>query len=512
MLSKFRPLAFKGSDDASMQILRNLADFWKIPYHLDIDTAKSVVFTSDQKLAFQKQDNPVILSPAGGQEFEKAASEFGLNVTHNERLLSLPVTPNASVSIRTEVHEFTSSEIEPILKTGNTTLLSRIKGTTTHLLGIDILNTYRRLLHDGLEPNPSRRFKIVSRLPLSYKLVPSFIRNRSFRSPNGLAKLTEENLGPIEYLRTLFLASLVRVSGPVPRIAFWRRGKTYALAVTHDVETETGLNVGAPRMLEAEQRLGIRSTWNIPSERYPLKPEPVIRLATSGEVGTHDTKHDGRLVLINESGMVSRLSNCRDRLERLSGQRVRGFRAPLLQHSRAMLRALGTAGYDFDSSCPSWEMLSPTSFQPHGVGTVFPFYVENLLEIPVSLPQDHQLIRVAGQSPAEASDAVVQISKWIRGVGGACVLLTHPDYEFALEESTHEYSKMLETFRSDPTCDIMTLGEMADWWKRRDNAEIRLDEGDLAVAPRDGQSSTTNLQLELVTDYGEDGFKVVSVN
>ncbi|MBO0888675.1 polysaccharide deacetylase family protein [Candidatus Bathyarchaeota archaeon] len=455
--------------------------------------------------------DPVIFSPAAKQEFEMAADEFKLNVSHDTKLLSLHVTPDTTVSAKTEVHEFAGPQMEPVLKIGKTTLLSRIKGTTTHLLGIDILNTYRNLLFEGLEPNPSRRFKIVSRLPLSYKLVPSFIRNRTFRSPDGLSELTEDNLGPIEFFRTLFLASLVSISGPIPRIGFWRRGKTYALAVTHDVETEIGLNQGAPKMLETEQALGIRSTWNIPSERYPLKNEAVSRLARNGEVGTHDTKHDGRLVLTNERSMVSRLSSCKKQLEKLSGQKVRGFRAPLLQHSRPMLRALGTAGYEFDSSCPSWEMLSPTSFRPHGVRTVFPFYAENLLEIPVSLPQDHQLIRVAGQSPVEASDLIVKISSWIRGIGGACVLLTHPDYEFAMEENRDAYSKILETFRSDPACDIMTLGEMADWWRRRDSAEIRVDDGNVTVSSLDGKSPTANLQPELVTGYGEDGFKVVSL-
>ena len=509
MLARFRPLALKASDTTHLQILKSYADFWKIPYCLDKECSRSTVLTSERKTATLAKDDPVILSPAGRDEFEKTASEFGLGVTHHEQLLNLPITPDTTVSIKTEVHEFTSSKIEPILTTDKTTILSRIRKTAVHLLSVDILTTYRKLLYGGLEPNPSRRFKIVTQLPLSYKLVPSFIRNRSFSSPKGLSELTQENLGPIECLRTIFLASLVSVAGPIPRIGFWRRGKSYALAVTHDVETETGLRVGAPRMLETEQGLGIRSTWNIPSERYSIDAERVMQLAKTGEVGTHDTKHDGRLILSAEESMVARLSSCKKRLEKLSEQKIRGFRAPLLQHSPAMLRSLSRAGYEFDSSCPSWEMLSPTSFRPHGVGTVFPFYAENVLEIPVTLPQDHQLIRVAGQTPAEASDSVVKVSRWIRGVGGACVLLTHPDYEFANEQNVDVYSKLLKAFQSDPSCDIMTLGEMADWWKKRDNSEIRVDGGDAKVEPLDGSTSTTGLRPELVTGYGEDGFKVV---
>jgi len=66
--------------------------------------------------------------------------------------------------------------------------------------------------------------------------------------------------------------------------------------------------------------------------------------------------------------------------------------------------------------CPSWEILSPTSLKPHGVGTIFPFEINGILEIPVSLPQDHQLIRVAGQRPSAAVDTLLRLSTWIRGL------------------------------------------------------------------------------------------------
>ncbi|HYY92532.1 MAG TPA: hypothetical protein VE955_11140, partial [Candidatus Dormibacteraeota bacterium] len=162
MLSKFRPLAFKSSDRAHLQILRAYADFWKIPYCLDKDSSGSTVLTSEPKAASLVKDHPVILSPAGRDESKKAASEFGLGVTHHEQLLHLPVTPDTTVSIKTEVHDFTSSKIEPILTTDKITVLSRIRETAIYLLSVDILTTYQNLLYEGLEPNPSRRFRIVS--------------------------------------------------------------------------------------------------------------------------------------------------------------------------------------------------------------------------------------------------------------------------------------------------------------------------------------------------------------
>src|SRR2546430_8373850 len=145
--------------------------------------------------------------------------------------------------------------------------MSRVLGSNVHLVGLDLVTEYARLIHEGYEQIPSRRFSLVAKLPFSYQSIPSFIRNRSFRTEKGLSDLREENLGPVECLRAVFLASLVRIAGPIPRIGFWRRGKAYALSVTHDVETQDGLENGAKILMETEATLKIRSTWNIPDRK-----------------------------------------------------------------------------------------------------------------------------------------------------------------------------------------------------------------------------------------------------
>jgi len=230
-------------------------------------------------------------------------------------------------------------------------------------------------------------------------------------------------------------------------------------------------------------------------------------MASAGEVGGHDTKHDGRLIFESFENKVERVGRCKSRLESLCKKEVRGFRSPLLQHGRELLDALGKAGYMYDSSAPSWEPLSPTSLRPHGVGTVFPFFVSGVLEIPVSLPQDHQLIRVSGLSTSEAVDELFRVSQSIRGVGGACVLLVHPDYEFGQPENREEYYRLLEKFKSDPKCEILTLGELAEWWTHRANAHIETYNGDLSIQFGD-KDRASDLELELVIGYGRDGFKV----
>jgi len=505
------PLALGSKDPQNLAILREFADFWKVPYTLDqLQDGDQLFFTAGlADGAVSPEGYPVIISPVGIEEAKSVARQFGLEVFKEEALLHLPVSPGTFVSLKTVLNQFSGSRLKPVLKDGSTTILHQILGSRVHVLSTDLVSDYYQLIYGRLDENPSWKFRILAKAPFSYDTIPSCIRNRIFRTKKAIAQFREEMLGPVECLRAIFLASLVVASGKtIPRIGFWRRGKTYTLAVSHDVETQVGLEDGASRLVEVERELNIRSTWNIPSDRYPLSSQLLTYLAKTGEVGAHDTKHDGRLFFARYKDKVERLTQCRERLEILAKSEVRGFRSPLLQHSREILDAVGKAGYKFDSSVPSWEALSPTSLKPHGVGTIFPFSISGIVEVPVSLPQDHQLIRVGGLGVAQAVDRLIDVSRWVKGVGGVCVLLAHPDYEFGLEGGPEEYHRLLQSFRSDPSCDIVTLGELADWWANREQSQINVTEGKASLQQINSRERADRLELEFVTAYGSEGFKV----
>ena len=508
--AEFVPIALAGNDDHDLSILSEYAEFWKVPYTLRSQfDGKPILFTSSLSKEIDTQDSrPVIISPTRMEGAREIAWQFGLDLTFKETLVRLPIAQRVSVSLQTKLYRFSGPNLEPVLKDGENVVINKILGSNVYILSVDLISEYHQLMYGRIDEKPNWRFRLLTRMPFSYRLVPSSIRNRLFKAKRGVTALREELLGPIEFLRSLFLASLAIASqDPIPIIGFWRRGKSYALAVSHDVETQLGLEDGAGRLIEIEKQLGIRSTWNIPSDRYPLSSQLLIALAENGEVGCHDTKHDGRLFFASIKDKLDRVKLCRERLELLSREPVRGFRAPLLQHSRELVETLGKAGYEYDSSMPSWEPLSPTSLKPHGIGTVFPFLISGLVEIPVSMPQDHQLIRVGGLGVVEAVDQLLEVSRWIAKTGGACVLLVHPDYELGQEEGREEYLRLLKSFRSDPACDIMTLGEMAQWWIYRQESSI--DE-DGMINPRSDESKDVigELELELVTGYGSDGFKI----
>ncbi len=508
LVSQYRPIVVEAASVSDSEILRGYAEFWKIPYQAKTEpNEEHTVITTSNGMALIG-DAPVIVSPAGREGAEKIARDHGLTLNSKNALISLPARRDVRVSLRTDLYEFSGPDLDPILRSGDISILSKIRGADIYVLAVDLVGEYVRRVIRGFEDKPSRRFWLATKLPFSYQSIPRSIRNRSFRSSKGTDEITEDKLGPIECLRTIFLASLVLSSGPIPRIAFWKRGKSYALAVTHDVETKAGLETGAPRLLAVERNLGIQSTWNVPSARYPLPTGSLDILTETGEVGAHDTMHDGRLIFLGSEAKIQRLKDCKQRLEKLTGRETRGFRSPLLQHGADLASATAKAGYAYDSSCPSWEILSPTSLGAHGVGTVFPFEIADTLEIPVSLPQDHQLIRVAKQEPSAAVDLLLRLSKWMRGLGAPCVLLVHPDYEFGTVDYEPEYLRLLQNFASDPECQIMTLSEMGAWWRHRASAYWDIREGSATVLSPDTESPSKDLQAELVTSYGVDGFTV----
>jgi hypothetical protein len=506
-----RPISISGENQREVRTLVDYAEFWKIPYNTGRSHEENEILVSSGPIPRTEAfDYPsVVMFPTGPEEARRIAEEYKLRLDTRETTLRLPITPRASVSLRTRLSEFSGAEIEPVISSGETPVLSRLRGTPVRISSVDLVSDYGRLVSEGLEETPSRRFRLISRLPFSYRAVPSFIRNRAFRSSRSTTEVTEDKISPVECLRVVFLASLVVSTGhAIPRVAFWRQGKSHALVVTHDVETQAGLENGAARISDTESKLGIRSTWNIPSERYPLSSQLLIALAATGEVGGHDTKHDGRLIFENLENKVERVGRCKARLELLAKKRIQGFRAPLLQHGRELLLALGRTGFQYDSSVPSWEPLSPTSLKPHGVGTVFPFSVSGVLEIPVSIPQDHQLIRVGGLSTSEAVEEILRVSKLVRGIGGPCVLLIHPDYEFGQPENAEEYYHLLRALKSDPQCEILTLGDLARWWTFRANSQIETIKGDTRIRYPEGGDQPGDLELELIMGYGSEGFEV----
>ena len=87
------------------------------------------------------------------------------------------------------------------------------------------------------------------------------------------------------------------------------------------------------------------------------------------------------------------------------------------------------------------------------------------------------------------------------------MILVHPDYEFGTPEYQPEYEKLLSEFRNDPECDIMTLKEIAHWWRKRSSAHVEISDGLPRISSDGDGSEVEDLQLEALIGYDKNGFK-----
>src|SRR2546428_629064 len=102
----------------------------------------------------------------------------------------------------------------------------------------------------------------------------------------------------------------------------------------------------------------------------------------------------------------------------------------------------------------------------------------------------------------------VRLRDWLTKGFGASELRC---FSTAQAEHKQDYERLLESFRSDQECDIMTLGEMTEWWKVRKEARIQMNDNKVSIISPERSDMSSELQPQLVTGYGGDGFNVVNI-
>ncbi len=176
----------------------------------------------------------------------------------------------------------------------------------------------------------------------------------------------------------------------------WPQGKKFAFVLTHDVETEAGLN-RCRSLMELDLDLGFRSSFNfIPEGSYRVPAELREELTARGfEVGIHDLKHDGHL-------FASR-RRFKRRAERINAY-VRewgasGFRSGFMLRNLDWLHDLDV---EYDASSFDTDPFEP---QPDGRHTIFPFWV------PAPLAENSELKAQRSEVRAQSSNGKDQRSE-----------------------------------------------------------------------------------------------------
>lgn len=273
----------------------------------------------------------------------------------------------------------------------------------------------------------------------------------------------------VEHERRQLRLRLAERAAPLPLVHAWPDRHRFAVVVTHDVEGSAGIE-NIPRLLELERRQGIVSSWNFVAEWYPIPDGTFERIrAGGGEIGLHGIRHDGRLF-----GSRAAFESDLPAIARyLSAWGAVGFRSPALHRRAEWMSELGCL---YDSSFPDTDPYEP---EPGGCCSILPYFLGELVELPVTMVQDHTLWEILRRSDIELWR---RKGDWIAANGGLINVIVHPDYvlsepRLALYEELLRYLRALIE-RADGWHDLPR--EVASWWRARAQMSVLDTDG----APR----------------------------
>lgn len=255
-------------------------------------------------------------------------------------------------------------------------------------------------------------------------------------------------------LYTLLLGLVEEVSGePLPWLAPWPDGCAWLLVVTHDVERRGGYDF-VDRVLDVERAVGIRSAWYfVPERDYVVTDERVRSLVEDGfEVGLHGLRHDGRDLATGS--FEERLPAMLRYAKRWGAV---GFRSPATHRDWARMPALA---FDYDTSYSDIARYEPIA---GGSCTWQPFFINGLVELPITMPMDHTLFELLGERD---ETRWLEKAAFLKREGGMALLLTHPDY-LRPPDRLSAYRRFLESTVHDPTVWHALPREVSAWWRAR---------------------------------------------
>jgi hypothetical protein len=294
-------------------------------------------------------------------------------------------------------------------------------------------------------------------------LIPAWMRGQLRGAIAARAKESEPFLSwpsdrSLDDLMRLLLRLMLMTMGreTQPFVWFWPDQHPWAAILTHDVETAAGL-AHVPDVMEIEARHGLRSSFNLVPDDYEVRGSILLELQNAGfEVGVHGYTHDGlmfakwstflkRVVAINEIG-------------RQWG--AAGFRSPATYRNLEWCHLLG---FEYDSSVTDTAPFEP---QPGGCASLFPYMVGELVELPMTLPQDHTLFSLLKH--LDANTWLTKLTE-IRDTYGMACVLTHPDpgdgYIGRKDNEAH-YTEVLDYIGGSDAWTPLPR-ELARWWRTR---------------------------------------------
>ena len=322
--------------------------------------------------------------------------------------------------------------------------------------------------------NPGGRKSLVRQLyywlrplfPVSFRKYLQRIALRDWNSipfPKWPVDFTAEDLMDAVWHQLLDFHE----GGELPFIWFWPDGQSSCCIMTHDVETHVGRDF-CTTMMAMEKRHGITSAFEIvPEERYEVPNEFLQRIRDGGcEVCLHGLNHDGHL-FSSEPVFLERAKKINAYAE---SWRAVGFRSPVMYRNLAWLDAFQ---FSYDMSVPNVAHLDP---QRGGCCTVMPYFIGNILELPLTTTQDYSLFHILQQRSLDLWKKQIAM---IRERHGLISFIIHPDYVNE-KWSSNLYDALLEhlaELRANHSVWMALPREVDAWWRARREMHLIQENG-----------------------------------
>jgi hypothetical protein len=250
-------------------------------------------------------------------------------------------------------------------------------------------------------------------MPRRLQLV---LRRRHARRRRGNGYLSWPFDGLFAALAEAYLALRIEGDGGTGSIAcLWPERFKAAATLTHDVEGPIG-QTRCAQLSELEAKYGVRSCFNFVAERYRLDHSLMAQLRQRGfEIGVHGIKHDGKK-FSSRATFEARLRALRHYQQQWNAD---GFRSPATHRKWEWMPELP---FQYDSSYPDTDPYEPI---PGGCGSPWPFMLGPLVELPITLPQDHTLWEIL---LVNATGIWLEKAARLRACQGLINIIVHPDY------------------------------------------------------------------------------------
>lgn len=243
----------------------------------------------------------------------------------------------------------------------------------------------------------------------------------------------------------------------IPFIWFWPDEASACGMLTHDVEGQAGLDF-CDELMDLDDAYAIKSAFQlIPEGSGDAGRRTATRLRQRGfEVNLHDLNHDGRLFADKET-FLRHAQRINDYTREFGCD---GFR------SGAMYREQGWFGafeFAYDMSVPNTAHLEP---QRGGCCTVMPYFVGNILELPLTTVQDYTLFHILNDYSTTLWKEQVRL---ITQHHGLVSIITHPDYLVGHRERQvyTDLLRHLAELRDSHGLWMALPGDINRWWRNR---------------------------------------------